>query len=169
MLGLLMGYVLHTTKGTTVKINRILNILLWLITFTAGAAVVYGPYWHMTRSSLLVYLTWYRLTWGLCLSWVTFACVKGHGGVVNDLLSWGLWAPVSRVSFMTYLLHISLSWYYFTSQTYSLDLSMWLMTEMFVAQLALDLAVGLLASLTLELPFGRIQKMIIQKILNAND
>ena len=169
MLGLLMGYVLHTTKGTTVKINRILNILLWLVTFTAGAAVVYGPYWHMTRSSLLVYLTWYRLTWGLCLSWVTFSCVKGHGGVVNDLLSWGLWAPVSRVSFMTYLLHISLSWYYFTSQTYSLDLSMWLMTEMFVAQLALDLAVGLLASLTLELPFGRIQKMIIQKILNAND
>ena len=169
MLGLLMGYVLHTTKGTNVKINRILNILLWLVTFTAGAAVVYGPYWHMTRSSLLVYLTWYRLTWGLCLSWLTFACVKGHGGPVNSFLSWGLWAPVSRVSFMTYLFHISLSWYYLASQTYSLDLSMWLMTEMFVAQLALDLAVGLLASLTLELPFGRIQKLIIQKILTPND
>ena len=70
---------------------------------------------------------------------------------------------------MTYLLHISLSWYYFTSQTYSLDLSMWLMTEMFVAQLALDLTVGLLASLTLELPFGRIQKLVIQNIYNAND
>ena len=130
--------------------------------FLLGLTIIYGPYYLDPEE--WDYQTWARAAWGLCLCWLTFACVKGHGGLVNSFLSWGLWAPVSRVSFMTYLFHMSLNWYYFAGQSYSLDLSLWLLTAMFVAQLAVDLALGTLASLTLELPFGKIQKLLMHRI-----
>ena len=75
-----------------------------------------------------------KASWGLCLSWVVFACVKGYGGPVNDFLSWGLWAPISKISFMTYLFHMSFNWYYFATQDYNVDFTMWLLSQMFVAQ-----------------------------------
>ena len=42
---------------------------------------------------------------------------------------------------------------------------MWLLTEVFVAQLGFDLFIGLMGCLTLELPFGKIQKLLLQKLL----
>ena len=174
MLGLLMGYILHTTKDKTIKISRFVNVGTWIVAFLAGFAVVYGPYdipsdYHESDFWLKyrAFVHLHKLTWGLCLSWVVFACVKGHGGPINDFLSWGFWSPISKVSFMTYLFHMSFNWYYFAMQDYNVDFSMWLLTEMFVSQVAVCLFIGLLGSLTLELPFGKIQKLLLWKLLGG--
>ena len=174
MLGLLMGYILHTTKDRTIKISRLLNLLVWTLAFLVGFALVYGPYdipsdtsdpsfWLKYRG----YMSLNKASWGLCLSWVVFACVKGYGGPVNDFLSWGLWSPVSKISFMTYLFHMSFNWYYFAMQDYNVDFTMWLLSQMFVAQVAICLFIGLLGCLTLELPFGKIQKLLLQKLMTG--
>ena len=81
---------------------------------------------------------------------------------MNDFLSWGLWIPIAKISFMTYFFHMSFNWYYFGHEAYTIDFSMWLLTEMFIAQLAVDLFIGLIGCLTLELPFGKIQKIMLQ-------
>ena len=52
-------------------------------------------------------------------------------------------------------------------QDYNVDFSMWLLTEVFVAQLGFDLFIGLIGCLTLELPFGKIQKLLLQKLLGG--
>ena len=96
-----------------------------------------------------------------------FACVKGYGGPINDLLSWGLWAPISKISFMTYLFHISPNWEYMEMQDYTVDVSFWLLTQIFVAQVGFDLFLGLIGCLTLEMPFGNVQKLLMQKVLGA--
>ena len=44
-----------------------------------------------------MYAVLVKALWGVCLSWVTFACVKGYGGPVNDFLSWGVLATVFLV------------------------------------------------------------------------
>ena len=67
---------------------------------------------------------------------------------------------------MTYLFHMSLNWYFFLLQSYPVDYSMWQMTEMFVPQVWVCLLAGLLGSLTLEIPFGKVQKILIQQLLN---
>ena len=174
MLGLLMGYILHTTKDKTIKISWFVNVGAWIVAFLAGFAVVYGPYdipsdYHESDFWLKyrAFVHLHKLTWGLCLSWVVFACVKGYGGPINDFLSWGFWSPISKVSFMTYLFHMSFNWYYFAMQDYNVDFSMWLLTEMFVSQVAVCLFIGLLGSLTLELPFGKIQKLLLGKLLGG--
>ena len=68
---------------------------------------------------------------------------------------------------MTYLFHMSFNWYYFAMQDYNVDFSMWLLSEMFVAQVFVALFNGLIACLTLELPFGRIQKLLLGKLMGA--
>ena len=52
-------------------------------------------------------------------------------------------------------------------QDYNVDFSMWLLTEVFVAQLGFDLFIGLMGCLTLELPFSKIQKLLLQKLLGG--
>ena len=97
--------------------------------------------------------------------WVTFACCRGYGGFINDFLSWGFWLPISKVSFMAYLFHMSINWEFFLLQSYQLDYSLWQLTAWFVPQVWVCLLAGLLGSLTLELPFGKIQKILIQQLL----
>ena len=112
-----------------------------------------------------MYFALRKSAWGLCLLWVTFACCRGYGGVVNDFLSWQFWLPISKLSFMTYLFHMSLNWQFFLFQSYQLDYSMWQLTALFVPQVWVCLLAGLLGTLTLEIPFGKVQKILIQQLL----
>ena len=87
-------------------------------------------------------------------------------GLINDFLSWGVWASIAKISFMTYLFHMSPNFDFFAAMGYNVDVSMWLFTEVFVAQLFADLFFGLLGCLFLELPFGKVQKIMIEYILS---
>ena len=89
-----------------------------------------------------------------------------YAGLINDFLSWGVWASIAKISFMTYLFHMSPNFDFFAAMGYNVDVSMWLFTEVFVAQLFVDLFYGLLGCLFLELPFGKVQKILIEYILS---
>ena len=193
IMGLMAGYVLYVSRDCEVKIDRKLNIIIWEVMAFTGLALVYGPYWMKgeTYDFSYMYNVLHKVAWSTALSWVTFACSRGYGGIVNDFLSWGFWLPISKISFMTYLLHMSANWYFFLAQPYNMDYSMWQVskahfckfnifswknnkldkifqvTEWFVPQVWLCLLAGLLGSLTLELPFGKIQKLLIQKLLDV--
>ena len=167
LLGLMTGYILHTTKTSDIKIPWLVNMAIWTIVSGVALSLVYGTYDIDSAAKWRAWLTLNRTGWGLCLGWVVFACVRGYGGVVNDFLSWGLWGPVSKISYMTYLFHMSFNWYYFGAQDYNVDFSLWLLSEMFVAQLFVALSVGLIACLTLELPFGKVQKLLLGKLMGA--
>ena len=155
--------------------DRTLNLIMWNIVSVAGLVLVYGPYvMDINATSPLTadtpmkakaYFALRKSAWGFCLLWVTFSCCRGYGGVVNDFLSWQFWLPISKISFMTYLFHMSLNWYFFLLQPFPLDFSMWQLTVWFIAQVWFCLLAGLLGCLTLELPFGKIQKLVIQKLL----
>ena len=153
LIGLMTGYILHLKRYQNVKINWLINGIVWIIVALIGFFCVYNPFGGSINTS--------KWTWGLCLSWVTFSCVKGYGGIINDFLSWGIWSPIAKVSFMTYLFHMSFNYYYFISQGYNVNVSFWLYTQIFVSQLIVDLFYGLIGCLTLELPFGKIQKLLI--------
>ena len=40
-------------------------------------------------------------------------------GIVNDFLSWGVFAPLSRLTFFMYLIHIDLESMFFYSMDYT--------------------------------------------------
>ena len=155
--GILTGYILYVTEGKTIRLQWKINILMWvLIIFLA----LFGVYFHGFDNYYRYYFN--HCLWGFCLGWVVFACVKGYGGPVNHFLSWNLWKPIAKISYMTFLLHMQLEVVYSLMQDYVVDYSMWMLTETFVAQLIIDLVIGLLGCLALELPFFNIQILLFE-------
>ena len=167
IVGIMCGYLLWLSKDKELNIDPALNLVLWTVASALGLFLVYRTYYlpsYDHREAKLYYAA-RKAGWGLCLLWVTFACCRGYGGIVNHFLSWQLWLPISKVSFMTYLFHMAFNFYFFLLQPYPLNYTMWQVTMWFLAQLWVCLLIGLLASLTLELPFGKLQKIIIQRII----
>jgi peptidoglycan/LPS O-acetylase OafA/YrhL len=123
ILGLFLGHILHITKGKKINIPPVVNLIIWQAVFLVLFAIIYAPYDSLLRdysSGLTPQNQFWRscshLIWGLCLCWIIFACCRGHGGLVNDLLSWPGWTPISKVSFMTYLVHMDFNWWFFMAQ-----------------------------------------------------
>lgn len=82
----------------------------WFISFLVSFAVLFAmlpanngnvPEVHMAA----LYSATSRTIWALSLAWITFACITGNGGVVNNFLSAKIWIPLSRLTHCAYLIH----------------------------------------------------------------
>ena len=93
------------------------NVFLWLGAFIVGWECVFGishlrrdnkymfPPWSTFEACVYEMLT--RLAWSVALGWVTISCAKGWGGLINKFLSWGVFQPLAKISYMTYLTHLT--------------------------------------------------------------
>lgn len=52
------------------------------------------------------YLWGARTIWSIPLCYIIFASIHGNGGVISWFLSLPQWQPLSRLSFITFLIHI---------------------------------------------------------------
>ena len=122
IVGLLLGHLLHITKGKKINIPPAVNLLIWEAVLLLFFALVYAPYetdLEDLSSGKPIARIWYacsHLMWGLCLSWLVFACCRGLGGIVNDFLTWPGWSVIAKISFMTYLVHMDIMFIFFASQ-----------------------------------------------------
>ena len=83
LIGILFGYILHTTRGKQVKISPKLNIICWQAAFLSAFSVVYGLYSEHERGKLTnleytLYNGFHRIVWSMSLGWVIFSCSKGN-------------------------------------------------------------------------------------------
>ncbi|KAJ8304385.1 hypothetical protein KUTeg_017968 [Tegillarca granosa] len=110
IVGILAGYLLYKTK-CKLRINKYVNIALWLLTTATGLAILYGLYDALRGNSPLTlevsafYNATHRSAWGFCVCWVIVSCATGHGGYINTLLSWRAFIPLSRLTYCAYLVH----------------------------------------------------------------
>ncbi|XP_045133269.1 O-acyltransferase like protein-like [Portunus trituberculatus] len=134
--------------------------------FSYNRVVVPMPYEVMTQ---LVYGGGHRLAWGAVLAWVVFACHNGYGGVVNGFLSHPVWQPISRLTYTTYLLALSLQSIiiYNTSQGgayYFTHLNTLIST---VGAVVVTLPLALLLSLLAESPVVGLERMLLRPNHNS--
>lgn len=92
-------------------------MFLWLAAFIVGWECVFGIS-HLRQDNKFMFPPWStfeacvyemlsRLAWSVSLGWVTIACAKGWGGLINKFLSWGVFQPLAKISYMTYLTHLT--------------------------------------------------------------
>jgi len=171
LVGILLGYILHLTRGQKIHINPKLNVLCWQAAFLTAFGVVYGTYSHYERGRLtqlenVLYNGFQRIGWSLSLSWVIFSCSKGHGGMINDFLSWRFFLPLSRLSFMTFLIHSLVIFIAFkTFSTIAVDLSWPLLVCFFFGNLMISISLAMVAMLVVETPFVKLEKLILGRLL----
>jgi len=175
LVGILLGYCLHQARGKDIKINFWLNIFAWQAAFLSAFAVVYGTdsergddVTRLSRTENMFYNGFHRIAWTVSLSWVIFSCSKGYGGIINDFLSWSFFLPLSRLSFMTYLVHatvIFLSSSMFS--TFGVSLHWTVLTGLFFGNLMISMGCALLLMLVVEAPFIKLEKLVISKLMGS--
>ena len=111
-------------------------IIGWLASFTVGWMVCFGltdirrsntylaPSYSRFEAGFFEFMA--RPAFAACLAWVTLACTKGYGGLINSFLSWGAFQPLAKMSYMAYLCHMFVIWTYVFTRTYELPTGYWI-------------------------------------------
>ena len=100
IVGILLGYFLHITKGKPFKMSKVTNLWGWVIAIATGLAIVYGlniPD-HINEETLqfdsglsmaenILYGGFHRLAWSIAVAWVIFTCCRGYGGKVQAIMN----------------------------------------------------------------------------------
>ncbi|XP_033640142.1 O-acyltransferase like protein-like [Asterias rubens] len=165
LVGMVAGYIFYKQHGKPVKMSKFLNGFVWVLATGVALSVLFGPYRQpgneFPQYASVLYLVFSRFSFAIAVAWVAFACVFGYGGPVNAFLSWGFWAPLSRITFGAYLLHPTLifviyntakSFYHVTYMQYALT---------FISNTVVSYFAAFLLSLFVEGPVMSIEKALL--------
>ncbi|XP_021359994.1 nose resistant to fluoxetine protein 6-like [Mizuhopecten yessoensis] len=167
IVGIVTGSILYRTN-CNYKIPKVINLVAWVFIAVMACLVLYGindpvngQEWSNGVNAL--YNAVHRSVWGMCVSWVIFACVTGNGGIVNDLLSWKLFVPLGRLSYCIYLTHLLVIMRYLSSLRLPIYATNLEFIFMFLGTLVMSVLVSIVASLAFEAPMMAIEKAIFRR------
>ncbi|XP_023240696.1 nose resistant to fluoxetine protein 6-like [Centruroides sculpturatus] len=165
-IGMAAGYLLVTHNKLTIK--TICQILGWAVSIILSVTIVYGTLmWNSgympSLPITLLYAATCRPIWTLCIAWVTIICITGHGGIINEILSWKCFVPLSRLCYLAYLLHPLMMYLYVSYARSPIHFSQYVMVYMFLGHLCVTFGLAFVYTLIFEAPFVRLEKLFIQK------
>ncbi|XP_022102682.1 nose resistant to fluoxetine protein 6-like [Acanthaster planci] len=165
LVGMVFGYIFCQVQGKPFKMSKFLNLFLWFVSTAVGLAIVFGLYRgegkDIPQYAAVLYTVFSRPAFVTAVGWVAFACVMGYGGPVNSLLSWGVWAPLSRLTYGAYLLHSTILYTIYTSSNAQYHFSYMQWVCMFLANMILAYGAAFLLSIGVEGPFMGLEKALL--------
>ncbi|XP_022102671.1 nose resistant to fluoxetine protein 6-like [Acanthaster planci] len=164
LVGMVFGYVFCQVQGKPFKMSKCLNLFMWFLSTAVALSVVYGLYRDeggVPQYAAVLYTVFSRPAFVMTVGWVAFACVVGYGGPVNSLLSWGVWAPLSRLTYGAYLLHSIILYVIYTSSNVQYHFSYMEWVCLFLANLILAYGAAFIMSIGVEGPFMGLEKALL--------
>nr|XP_006818636.1 PREDICTED: nose resistant to fluoxetine protein 6-like [Saccoglossus kowalevskii] len=168
VVGIVLGFILYKTKNKNIEINKYVNVVLWMASVAAGLIIVLGLY-STTQGHLLpqavavLYVTFSKLVYGSAVAWVIFACHKGYGGPINQVLSWKLWIPLSRLTYCVYLIHPVMISTHNAKREVLMHYTDEEMIYFYIGVVSLSYMAAIALSLCIELPLAEVEKTILKK------
>ncbi len=170
--GMLCGFMADKYRHrTNFRFPFIVNCMLWLFSWGIMAAVIFGLA-GMLNGHFPSFLTtaFYnalsRPAWALALSFVIFACMQGNGGIINTFLSWKLFMPLAKLTYMVYLLHpLVIIFLVAASETKFLYNNV-NYAALYISVLVLTYTLSFFACLMVEYPVVKIEKAIRDKFVS---
>ncbi|XP_066303333.1 O-acyltransferase like protein-like [Branchiostoma lanceolatum] len=141
----------------------------WLVAAATALTVLYATYGKyngttfQTESENVLYLTVHRTVWAMAIGWVVVACYHGYGGVVNTILSWDAWVPLSRLTYCAYLIHLLVILAVYLSMEVKIHYSAFTMIYLFLGHLTLSYGLAFLVSVAVEAPLMGVVKIVFKK------
>eukprot|EP00058_Branchiostoma_floridae_P017808 XP_002603297.1 hypothetical protein BRAFLDRAFT_71408 [Branchiostoma floridae] len=171
LVGIAVGWLLvkMKRKQTRSMTVRLLMTIGWLVAAASAMAVLYATYgkYHgttlQTEAENVLYLTIHRTVWATALGWVVVACHHGYGGVVDIILSWDAWVPLSRLTYCAYLIHIQVVIAVYISMEVPIHYTTFTMIYFFLGHVALSYGLAFLVSVAVEVPLLGLEKVIFNK------
>jgi len=175
VIGILLGYILHSTKSRPFKMSKVANAWGWGIAIATGLAVVYGLKGYEfcsaqnttpgcrepTVAESVIFGGFHRQAWVAACAWVIFACCRGYGGWVNELLSWSGFIPFSKMSFIMYLTHMNVEKYIFGMYPSSIQLNVTTAVIFVLANMGYTAIISAVVFVCIELPWLLTEKLFM--------
>ncbi|XP_048778807.2 nose resistant to fluoxetine protein 6-like isoform X3 [Ostrea edulis] len=169
IVGIIVGSFLYRTDCKA-KINKLLNVLLWLMFVVLAIVVLYGlrtpiayPEEALNRGVSAFYNATHKIVWGACICWVIFACATGNGGFINTLLSWSPFVPLARLSYCIYLIHPIVMFVYIGSQRSHYNMDDIHTIYLFLGHLVMSTAMAFVVSVAFEAPMMGLEKILLRR------
>ncbi|GFR63502.1 nose resistant to fluoxetine protein 6-like [Elysia marginata] len=168
LVGIMCGYILSNLNRRSVRIPRHFVLIGWLAAIATGLAVIYGlyPYFKgtdMDPHAASIYNALSRTAWALSVAWIIFSCVTGSGGVVDTFLSWSLWVPLSRLTYVVYLIHVLVLDVLFATARTPMYASDFTVAILYLATLSLTYGLAFICSLLFEAPGLALEKLLLKQ------
>lgn len=107
-IGIMAGVYMRHEKGKTIRISRVQNLFLWFLALGTMLAVLFYRQKIQIDDEYVSRSLCYSFTrpmWCISLVWITYACVKGYGGVVNWFLSSSFMQLGGKLTYCLYIVH----------------------------------------------------------------
>lgn len=167
--GMLLGLLVYYRKGKPLR-NKIIARFGWLLAAGVALFLVYIPYTEQkkdgqewTRVDRAFYEGFGRPAWGVCIAWLILACHSGKGGIVNTILSWNGFIPLSRLTYAAYLVHPICMMVNVWSRRTLLYVNDYTIIYLFLGHLCMTYMVAFVCSLAFEAPFMGLEKVLFRR------
>ncbi|XP_070385945.1 nose resistant to fluoxetine protein 6-like isoform X2 [Dermacentor albipictus] len=151
------------------KISKMIQALLWCTALFCGLCCLFMKLaWNRSEERRTETIRMFaafsdRILWSICMAWFSFACITGRGGIVNGFLSWKGFAPLGRLSFGVYLIHVP---FYHVMNRISRERRFYshftMVSNCFVV-LTWSYILSYILSIACELPFAHLEKLVFMR------
>ncbi|XP_013400867.1 O-acyltransferase like protein-like [Lingula anatina] len=171
LVGVLLGYALNRTQ-CTLKLPTAAVLFGWITSLGLCTSVIYVYHGNVHEGggdSLwsdiggAAYDAISRPAFAMGVAWIILACVTGHGGVVNSLLSHPAWTPLSRLVYSVFLIHLPVMVWFGMSQRTMLYMTDSMMAYIFIGHVVVSFGAAFLVSLTIEVPLVAVETVLLGK------
>ncbi|XP_037708397.1 nose resistant to fluoxetine protein 6 [Drosophila subpulchrella] len=170
LIGLLFGYFLHHQSGQKSRLPKWLALVLWILSLFLLATVIFAVYpytqdgvGNISPLAGAFYLCCSRIAWPLALCWIIWACQNGLAPIINDLLGWSFWQPLSKLSYCLFIWHLLVETVHIARIKTSLHFSDYDAILRFWSDFGITMFVSLFMHLFVEVPLGRLEMELLRK------
>ncbi|XP_046989093.1 nose resistant to fluoxetine protein 6-like [Schistocerca americana] len=168
LVGVITGYMLHNIKKQKAefkmpKVTTVVTVIT-LTFLTIGTVFALYPFnlpnYVYSPVNAAFFHTFIRTGWSTGVALLVFSCCTGYGGVINALLSWKVFAPLSRITYSMFLTHGAIQMMLMYRTTAIIHLDDTNVVTAFISDMILCMAVSIPWFIVFEAPFGVIEKTL---------
>ncbi|XP_003424053.1 nose resistant to fluoxetine protein 6-like isoform X2 [Nasonia vitripennis] len=105
IVGMITAYIVIRLNNK-LELRRRTVVTGWLLGSSCNLVVLFGLVDKQISVLLSAfYVAFSRTVWAIGLAWLLVACCTKHGGIVNKILCFKAWIPLSRLTYCAYLLN----------------------------------------------------------------
>ncbi|XP_064457135.1 nose resistant to fluoxetine protein 6-like [Ornithodoros turicata] len=162
-IGLGLGYILSKKKIPLFKTTTL--VFGWIMTLAFCSFAVFAVYPfrrgdYFSPAFSAAYAACHRTLWTVGVAWITVLCSSGQAGILGELLSSSVMRPLSKLSYLIYLLHPIPIYIHVAATREAYQLDHYYMTIFFFGVLLASVLMAYLAYIMVELPLGSLENLL---------
>ncbi|XP_019869984.2 nose resistant to fluoxetine protein 6 isoform X2 [Aethina tumida] len=169
LIGMCCGWLLFK-KDCRIRMSKLTIIVGWSASIAVLLSLVYGLYEvNLHPITGAAYSSLSHSAWALSLAWIVVACVTGHGGIANKVLSSTILYPFSRVTYCAYLIHPIVIRLMVMSTDSPMHLGFIVTFIIFLGQAVASYALAFFVSLAFEAPVVSMLRILSKIVANKKN